>query len=32
MEFPIEDILHNKEAIGRTAKWACELGAHEKEF
>jgi ribonuclease HI len=31
-EFPIGDILHNKEAIGRIAKWACELGAHGIEF
>jgi hypothetical protein len=31
-EFPIGDILHNKEAIGRIAKWACELGAHDIEF
>jgi hypothetical protein len=30
--FPIADILHNKEAIGRIAKWACELGAHDIEF
>jgi hypothetical protein len=30
--FPIGDILHNKEAIGMVAKWACELGAHEIEF
>jgi ribonuclease HI len=30
--FPIRDILHNKEAIGRIAKWACELGAHDIEF
>ena len=30
--FPIGDILHNKEAIGRIAKWACELGAHDIEF
>jgi hypothetical protein len=30
--FPIGDILHNKEAIGRTAKWACELGAHDIGF
>jgi hypothetical protein len=30
--FPIGDILHNKEAIGRIAKWACELGAHNIEF
>jgi ribonuclease HI len=31
-EFPIGDILHNKEAIGRIAKWDCELGAHDIEF
>jgi hypothetical protein len=30
--FPIGDILHNKEAIGRIAKWACELGAHNIGF
>jgi hypothetical protein len=30
--FPIGDILHNKEAVGRTTKWACELGAHDIEF
>jgi hypothetical protein len=30
--FLIGDILHNKEAIGRIAKWACELGAHDIEF
>jgi hypothetical protein len=30
--FPIGDILHNKEAVGRTSKWACELGAHDIEF
>jgi hypothetical protein len=30
--FPIGDILHNKEATGRIAKWACELGAHDIEF
>jgi hypothetical protein len=30
--FPIGDILHNKEAIGRITKWACELGAHDIEF
>jgi hypothetical protein len=30
--FPIGDILHNKEAVGRTAKWVCELGAHDIEF
>jgi hypothetical protein len=32
IRFPIGDILHNKEAIGRIAKWACELGAHDIEF
>jgi ribonuclease HI len=30
--FPVGDILHNKEAIGRIAKWACKLGAHDIEF
>jgi ribonuclease HI len=30
--FPIGDILHNKEAIGRIAKWAYELEAHDIEF
>jgi hypothetical protein len=30
--FPIGDILHNKEAVGRTVKWACKLGAHDIEF
>jgi hypothetical protein len=30
--FLIGDILHNKEAIGRIAKWACDLGAHDIEF
>jgi hypothetical protein len=30
--FPIGDILHNKEAVGRTTKWACELRAHDIEF
>jgi hypothetical protein len=30
--FPRGDILHNKEAIGRIAKWACELGSHDIEF
>jgi ribonuclease HI len=31
-EFPIGDILHNNEAIGRIAKWARELRAHDIEF
>jgi ribonuclease HI len=30
--FPIGDILQNKEIVGRIAKWACELGAHDIEF
>jgi hypothetical protein len=30
--FLIGDILHNKEAIGRIAKWACELRALDIEF
>jgi hypothetical protein len=30
--FLIGDILHNKEAIGRIAKWVCELRAHGIEF
>jgi hypothetical protein len=30
--FPMGDILHNKEAVGRTVKWACELGAHDIKF
>jgi hypothetical protein len=30
--FLIGDIFHNKEAVGRTTKWACELGAHDIEF
>jgi ribonuclease HI len=30
--FPIGDILQNKEVVGRTTKWACELGAHDIEF
>jgi hypothetical protein len=32
IRFPIGDIFHNKEAIGRIAKWAYELGAHDIEF
>jgi hypothetical protein len=28
--FPIGDILHNKEAIGRIAKWACQNGLPSK--
>jgi hypothetical protein len=32
MGFPIGDILRSKEAVRRTTKWACELGAHDIEF
>jgi hypothetical protein len=30
--FQVRDILHNKEAIGIIAKWACELGANDIEL
>jgi hypothetical protein len=30
--FIIGDILHNKEAVGRIAKWVCELGAHDIDY
>lgn len=30
--FPVGDILRNREAVGRIAKCACELGAHDIEF
>jgi hypothetical protein len=30
--FLISDILRNREAVGRTTKWACELGAHDIMF
>ena len=30
-QFPIGKILY-REATGRIAKWACELGAHEIDF
>jgi hypothetical protein len=30
--FLIGDILHNREAVGRTNKWVCELRAHDIEF
>jgi hypothetical protein len=32
MGFLIGDILRNREAVGRTTKWVCELGAHDIEF
>jgi len=31
-EFPIREVLRKREATGRIAKWACELGAHDIEF
>ena len=31
-EFPIGDILHNKEANGHIIKWAVELGTSSIEF
>jgi hypothetical protein len=30
--FSISDILRNREVVGRTTKWTCELGAHDIEF
>src|SRR5438105_14771153 len=30
--FPIGDILHNRDATGRIAKWAVELGSFELTF
>ncbi|WVZ52217.1 hypothetical protein U9M48_003299 [Paspalum notatum var. saurae] len=32
IEFPIGEVLRNREATGRIAKWDCELGAHDIEF
>ena len=31
-EFPLGDILHNKEANGRIIKWAVELSTYSIEF
>ena len=31
-EFPLGDILHNKEANGHIIKWAIELGTYSIEF
>ena len=31
-EFPLGDILHNKEANGRIIKWAIELGTYSIKF
>jgi hypothetical protein len=30
--FPLEDILHNRDATGRISKWAVELGALNIDF
>ena len=30
--YPSESVLHNREATGRVAKWAIELGAFELGF
>ena len=31
-DFPLEDILHNRNATGRISKWAVELGALNIDF
>ena len=30
--FPLDDILHNRDANGRVVKWSVELGALSIEF
>ena len=32
IDFPLGDILHNRDAIGRISKWAVELGALNINF
>jgi hypothetical protein len=32
MDFPLGDILHNRDATGRISKWAIELGALNIDF
>jgi hypothetical protein len=32
IDFPLEDILHNRDATGRISKWAVELGALNIDF
>jgi hypothetical protein len=32
IDFPLGDILHNRDATGRISKWAVELGALNIEF
>ena len=31
-DFPLGDILHNRDATGRFSKWTVELGALELKF
>ena len=31
-DFPLNDILHNRDATGRISKWAVELGALSLDF
>ena len=31
-EYPLGDILHNKEANGRIIKWVVELGTYSIDF
>jgi hypothetical protein len=31
-DFPLADILHNRDATGRISKWAVELGAFTLDF
>jgi hypothetical protein len=31
-DFPLADILHNRDATGRISKWAVELGALTLDF
>jgi hypothetical protein len=31
-DFPLADILHNRDATGRISKWAVELGALKLDF
>jgi hypothetical protein len=32
MDFPLADILHNQDAMGRISKWAVELGTLSIDF
>jgi hypothetical protein len=32
IDFPLADILHNRDATGRISKWAVELGALTLDF